>query len=127
MRVGELHKCDNLMMAMREIWCSDEGDQGLNEGDFSKLQKGVQWFYLAILTPNMGVIPNPKMVFIFPISCILVLIFPFFMIYFPKCAGEGSFPKSQIKSLVYLKDLFKSSTPFILVDYPIHNDIISME
>ena len=24
----------------------------------------------------MGVIPNPKMVFIFPISCILALIFP---------------------------------------------------
>ena len=28
---------------------------------------------------------------------------------------------------VYLNDLFKSLTPFILVDYPIHNDIISME
>ena len=55
------------MMAMREIWCSDEGDQGLSEGDFSKLQKGV------------------------------------------------------------LNDLLKSLTPFILVDYPIHNDIISME
>ena len=40
------------------------------------------------------------MVFIFPISCILVLIFPFFMIYFLKCAGKGSFPKSQIKSLI---------------------------
>ena len=50
------------MMAMREIWCSDEGDQGLNEGDFSKLQKGVN-------------------------------------------------------------DLLK----FILVDYHVHNDIISME
>ena len=28
---------------------------------------------------------------------------------------------------VYLNNLFKSLTPFILVDYPIHNDIISME
>ena len=28
---------------------------------------------------------------------------------------------------VYLYDLFKSLTPFIFVDYPIHNDIISME
>ena len=49
----------------------------------------------------MGVIPNPKKAFIFPISCILVLIFPIFMIYFPKCEGKGSFPKSQIiKSLL---------------------------
>ena len=46
----------------------------------------------------MGVIPNPTMAF-FPISCILVLIFPFFIIYFPKCEGKGSFPKSQINSL----------------------------
>ena len=44
----------------------------------------------------MGVIPNPKMAFIFPIPCILVLIFPIFMIYFPKFEGKGSFPKSQI-------------------------------
>ena len=50
----------------------------------------------------MGVIPNPKMAFIFPISCILVLIFPFFRIYFPKCEGKGSFPKSQIKSLTII-------------------------
>ena len=28
---------------------------------------------------------------------------------------------------VCLNDLLKSLTPFILVDYPIHNDIISME
>ena len=27
----------------------------------------MQWFYLAILRPYMGVIPNPKMAFIFPI------------------------------------------------------------
>ena len=47
----------------------------------------------------MGVIPNPKMAFIFPISCILALIFPILIKYFPKCVGKGSFPKSQIKSL----------------------------
>ena len=47
----------------------------------------------------MGVIPNPKMAFIFPISCILALIFPISIKYFPKCVGKGSFPKSQIKSL----------------------------
>ena len=48
----------------------------------------------------MGVIPNPKMAFIFPISCILALIFPKLIKYFPKCVGKGSFPKSQIKSLL---------------------------
>ena len=48
----------------------------------------------------MGVIPNPKMAFIFPISCILALIFPILIKYFPKGVGKGSFPKSQIKSLV---------------------------
>ena len=47
----------------------------------------------------MGVIPNPKMAFIFPISYILALIFPILIKYFPKCVGKGSFPKSQIKSL----------------------------
>ena len=47
----------------------------------------------------MGVIPNPNMAFIFPISCILALIFPILIKYFPKCVGKGSFPKCQIKSL----------------------------
>ena len=56
-------------------------------------------FIWPFLPPFMGVIPNPKMAFIFPISCILALIFPIFMKYFPKCSGKGSFPKSQIKSL----------------------------
>ena len=50
----------------------------------------------------MGVIPNPKMAFIFPISCILALIFPILIKYFPKCVGKGSFPKSQIKSLFHV-------------------------
>ena len=53
-------------------------------------------FYLAILPPYMGVIPNPKMAFIFPISIIKVLIFPIFifMIYIAKCEGKG---KRKIK------------------------------
>ena len=51
-------------------------------------------FISPFLTPHMGVVPNPKMAFIFTISCILVRIFPIFMIYFPNCEGKGSFPKS---------------------------------
>ena len=70
-------------------------------------------FIWPFLSPYMGVIPNPKMAFIFPISCILVLIFPIFMIYFPKCEGKGSFPKSQIKSLttdiISCNAIFKSA------------------
>ena len=50
----------------------------------------------------MGVIPNPKMAFIFPISCILALIFLIFIKYFPKYEGKGSLPKSQIKSLTMI-------------------------
>ena len=71
-------------------------------------------FIWPFLTPYMGVIPNPKMVFIFPISCILVLIFPFFMVYFPKCAGKGSFTKSQIKSLIH-KTIFMQRIKKILM------------
>ena len=59
-------------------------------------------FIGTFLQPYMGVILNRKMVFIFQISCILVLIFPNFMTYFPKCEGKGSFPKSQIKSQTYV-------------------------
>ena len=55
-------------------------------------------FIWAFLAPYMGVIPNPKMAFIFPISCILAHIFPIFMKYFLKSSGKGSFPKSEIKS-----------------------------
>ena len=61
--------------------------------------KHISDFIWPFLRPYMGVIPNPKMAFIFPISCILALIFPILIIYFPKCVGKGSFPKSQIKSL----------------------------
>ena len=56
-------------------------------------------FIWPFLRLYMGVIPYPKMAFIFPISCILALIFPILIKYFPKCVGKGSFPKSQIKSL----------------------------
>ena len=38
------------------------------------------WLFLG---PYMGVIPNPKMAFIFPISCILALIFPILITIFP--------------------------------------------
>ena len=68
-------------------------------------------FIWPFLRPYMGVIPNPKMAFIFPISCILALIFPILIKYFPKCVGKGSFPKSEIKSLYNIKlnvNIFKS-------------------
>ena len=32
--LGETLTCDNFMLTMREICFSDEGDWGLNEGDF---------------------------------------------------------------------------------------------
>ena len=48
----------------------------------------------------MGIVSNPKMAFNFPISCILALIFPITIKYFPKCEGQGSFLKSQIESLL---------------------------
>ena len=40
-----------------------------------------------------------KIVFIFSFSCILALVFPIVIKYFPKCEGKGSFLKTQIKSL----------------------------
>ena len=51
----------------------------------------------------MGVIPNPKMTFIFPISGILALIFPILLKYFPKWEGKGSFLNSKLeqKSMVH--------------------------
>ena len=61
----------------------------------------------------MGVIPNPKMAFIFPISCILALIFPILIKYFTKRVGKGSFPKSQIKSLLVIVQAFLSSADFL--------------
>ena len=59
-------------------------------------------FIWPFVRPYMGVIPNPKMAFIFQISCILAFIFPIFIKYFPKCEGKGSFLKSQIKPLTQI-------------------------
>ena len=56
-------------------------------------------FIWPFLPPYMGVISNKKMAFIFSSSCILALIFPISMNYFPNGSGKGSFPKSQLKSL----------------------------
>ena len=56
-------------------------------------------FIWPFLRPYMGVIPNPKMVIIFPISCILAHIFSVVIEYFLKREGKFSFQKSEIKSL----------------------------
>ena len=40
--------------------------------------------------------------FIFPISCILALIFPILITYFPQGEGKGSFLKSQIKLYIHI-------------------------
>ena len=69
-------------------------------------------FIWPFLRPYMGVIPNPKMAFIFPISCILALIFPILIKYFPKCVGKGSFPKSQIKSLSFENSVYPGQLTF---------------
>ena len=58
-----------------------------------------KYFIWPFLPPYMEVIPNQKMAFIFPILCILVLPFPFFFIYFPKCDGKDKVPTSQRKLL----------------------------
>ena len=46
----------------------------------------------------MRVIPNPTMAF-FPNLMYFSTYFPIFIIYYPKCEGKGSFPKSHINSL----------------------------
>ena len=52
----------------------------------------------------MGVILNPKMVFIFPITCILALIFPILIKYFSKCGEKGSSGTiSQFVSFIMVK------------------------
>ena len=86
-------------------------------------------FIWPFLRPYMGVIPNPKMAFIFPISCILALIFPILIQYFPKCVGKGSFPKSQIKSLStqknHLNEMVLLSTQNILMGKKNNNNLRS--
>ena len=71
----------------------------------------------------MGVIPNPKMAFIFPNSCILALIFPNLLKYFPKCEGKGSFLKSQIKTLVTVHRSFKFGPYVTSIASKAHNVI----
>ena len=56
-------------------------------------------FIWQFLRPYTGTIPNPKKAYIFPILCILGIIFPKSLKFFSKYKGKGSFPKSQIKSL----------------------------
>ena len=36
------HTCDNLMMAMREICCTDEGDQGLKKACNQEIFKAIK-------------------------------------------------------------------------------------
>ena len=72
-------------------------------------------FNWPFLRPYMGVIPNQKMAFIFTISCILALIFPILIKYFPKCEEKGSFQKSQIKSLTQAPSFFNGSSSFLQV------------
>ena len=91
-----------------------------NTFDQNFMKLGSHWsdFIWPFLPPYMGVIPNPKMAFIFPISCILVLIFPIFMKYFPKCSGRSSFPKSQVKSLHLLSSMMSSSSSILVLIAP---------
>ena len=61
--------------------------------------KGYSDFIWPFLPPYRGTFPNQKMVNIFPILCILGIIFPKSLKKFHKYKGKSSFPKSQIKSL----------------------------
>ena len=71
----------------------------LNALEQTKLSKywACLWDFVIFRAFNMGVIPNPKMAFIFPISCILAFIFPILIKYFPKFIGKGSFLKSHLR------------------------------
>ena len=74
---------------------------------FTSLQQWKLWvlnlasdFIWPFLPTYKGVIPNPKMAHIFPILCILGIIFPKSLKNVPKYKGIGRFPHSQIKSLL---------------------------
>ena len=56
--------------------------------------------FLAIFMALYGSHSQSNMAFISPISCILAVIFPILINYFPKCEGKGSFLKSQTNSLI---------------------------
>ena len=57
-------------------------------------------FIWIFLPPYKGVPIKKWSKVIFPILCILVIIFPKCMQNFPKCKKKGSIPKSKIKSLI---------------------------
>ena len=64
----------------------------------------VQRFYLAIFTALYNIresFPILKFVNIFPILYILGISFPNSLKKKNQCRGKGSFPKSQIKSLMF--------------------------
>ena len=66
----------------------------------------LQWFYLAIFIAHMGVIPNPKMAFIFPISCILALIFWFLWNIFPNVQEKVASQNQKQNHCPYKKMIF---------------------
>ena len=70
------------MVILEKILANGEQMHNNWNGIYSQSQALLAWFSDFIwpfLLPYMGVIPNPKMAFIFPISYILALIFPIFM------------------------------------------------
>ena len=65
---------------------------------YIQIESDVRDFIWPFVTPYMRVIPNPTIAF-FPNFMYFSSYFPIFIIYFPKCEGKGSVPKSQINSL----------------------------
>ena len=92
------HSCETQSTNVFNDWAKILDNQGQVN---TKIILDYSDFIWIFLPPYKGVIPNPKMVLIFPILCILVIIFPKCMKFFPKCKEKGSFPKSKIKSLDY--------------------------
>ena len=89
---------------------------------------GFSDFIWPFLPLYMGVILNPKTAFIFSISCILALIFPIFMKYFPKCSGKGSFPNSQnkitgVKGFRWLR-VYKETRRIPMFEIILHHEVI---
>ena len=87
-------------MEWKMKWNLEHGiEPAMEHGNWNmqwKMEWDIEWnlhsdFIWPSLRPYMGVIPNPKIAFIFPISGILALIFPSLLKYFPKCEGKGSF------------------------------------
>ena len=72
-------------------------------------------FNWPFLPPYMGVIPSPKMAFIFPI----------FTIYIPKCEGKGCFPKFQIKSQLAVVVIFLDKWKEVIKVFSLNTIILS--